>query len=227
MGADLHACAAARARNSPARLTLSKKEELPLCAQCNQRHGTALGYRAYGRHRKVSLMAVQKAIALGRIREAVLPGKKIDVEIADREWKENSSPLPPHNKKSSHEDDSPPPPEDSSAVKFAEARARKETALAEKHETELKKLLGELIPVDDAAQQLAESLEAVSKGVRSLRTRLVRELSAAGVIVKGKEKRSGVIVEEEIDRVLEELQRAGDHLPSDEDASSSSGELEA
>jgi hypothetical protein len=44
--------------------------------------------RAYARYRDVSLFAVQKAIETGRI--SMDPDGRIDSEIADREWEENT-----------------------------------------------------------------------------------------------------------------------------------------
>lgn len=55
-----------------------------------------VGLRAYSRHRGVSLSAVQKAIATGRLDAAVqtLPSGevKLNVEVADAEWEENTDP---------------------------------------------------------------------------------------------------------------------------------------
>src|SRR5215469_4234029 len=47
-----------------------------------------LSLRSYARHRGVALAAVQKAIASGRI--STQPDGRIDSEIADREWQENT-----------------------------------------------------------------------------------------------------------------------------------------
>ena len=44
-----------------------------------------LSRRAYGRHRGVSLAAVQKALRAGRI--TLLPDGTIDPEAADKTWK--------------------------------------------------------------------------------------------------------------------------------------------
>jgi phage terminase Nu1 subunit (DNA packaging protein) len=49
----------------------------------------ATSLRAYARHRGVSLQAVRKAIAGGRLREALTEDRKVaDVALADREWAE-------------------------------------------------------------------------------------------------------------------------------------------
>ena len=52
-----------------------------------------LSQRAYGRHRGVSDKAVRKAIATGRIRDAVLPDGTIDAAMADRLWEQNTDPV--------------------------------------------------------------------------------------------------------------------------------------
>jgi hypothetical protein len=48
--------------------------------------------RAYARHRGVSLRAVQKAIASGRIEKT--PTGQVDTEVADRQWQSRTAPRP-------------------------------------------------------------------------------------------------------------------------------------
>ena len=52
-----------------------------------------MSQRAYARHRGQALSAVQKAIATGRI--SILPDGRIDSDVADREWAENTKARPP------------------------------------------------------------------------------------------------------------------------------------
>lgn len=54
-----------------------------------------VGLRAYARHRDVTLRAVQKAIADGRIERG--PDGKIDQDEADRRWKRTTDPSKPRN----------------------------------------------------------------------------------------------------------------------------------
>lgn len=49
-----------------------------------------MSYRAYARHRNVTLRAVQKAIESGRI--TVTADKKIDSDLADKQWEANTDP---------------------------------------------------------------------------------------------------------------------------------------
>lgn len=168
------------------------------------------GIRAYARYRNVSQAAVQKALHLGRISKDA--DGKIDFEKADRQWEANSDPIPPPNGKSQEE-----PEHDTTAASFAAARARKETALAEKHEAELAVMLGQLISIDDVSRQLEAALDSVSQPLRSIAPRLIRELERAGVIKPNTSARARHVIEIEIDRLMEELQHAGDHLAADED----------
>ena len=48
----------------------------------------AMSQRAYARHRGVAVLAVQKAIQAGRI--STLPDGRIDPEVADQEWVQNT-----------------------------------------------------------------------------------------------------------------------------------------
>jgi hypothetical protein len=52
-----------------------------------------LSMRAYARRRSVALAAVQKAIESGRI--SLQPDGSINPEVADRQWEDNTRPVPP------------------------------------------------------------------------------------------------------------------------------------
>ncbi len=51
-----------------------------------------MGVREYARHRSTGHSTVQKAIDSGRI--STLPNGKIDSDVADREWRENTEVRP-------------------------------------------------------------------------------------------------------------------------------------
>jgi len=85
----------------------------------------------YARHRGVSPRAVRKALQLGRIDRVPGSGRRcIDPESADRQWDERTGP---------RRDD----PEPIRQLSYMEAKARRETALAQMAEIDLAKARGE------------------------------------------------------------------------------------
>lgn len=110
-----------------------------------------LSIRAYAEHRGVSDTAVRKAIKQHRI--SVLRNGKIDPEVADREWENNSNPAYQYTaeeKQNAPQEES--PTETSSrdiGVSFQQSRA-----IREAYEARLKKLdydqkSGKLIPISE------------------------------------------------------------------------------
>lgn len=135
-----------------------------------------MGYRAYARHRGVTLAAVQKAIQTGRIATVMVGNApKIDSDQADRDWLAKTDPAaqsllysagrqsvlgaaavnaqPPEDR----DDDSPgandkPPadPEDQSTAEYRLHRAQRERIRKEREQLELDELKGSLIRLEDA-----------------------------------------------------------------------------
>src|SRR5579859_727743 len=106
-----------------------------------------MSLRAYARHRGVSLRAVQKALASGRINAR--EDGRLDAEVADANWARNTAPRPrpaskPANKPASepaspqsarHHSDPPrreptEPPKLESGLEYSKARAVRESYLA-------------------------------------------------------------------------------------------------
>lgn len=60
---------------------------------------------------------------------------------------------------------------------FSEARARKEWAMAQKHELQLQQMRGDLVPADDVNARIRAALEPVDVALRTAHTRLARDWS--------------------------------------------------
>jgi hypothetical protein len=98
-----------------------------------------MSQRAYARHRNVALRAVQKAIDEGRI--TTLANGRIDPEVADREWAENSRAYPPLNQDV----------DDGGAVggQYKTARAVREQYMARLAKLEYEERVGSLVSKDE------------------------------------------------------------------------------
>lgn len=115
-----------------------------------------ISQRAYARHRKESGLpggshhAVQEAIATGRLaRSVTADGRIADAGLADKEWAAGT------NEK--HRPLSGPTASDD-VPSLAEARARKEAALAKMAEMDLAERQGELVPADNVEAALLSAI---------------------------------------------------------------------
>ncbi|WP_402719127.1 hypothetical protein [Janthinobacterium rivuli] len=156
-----------------------------------------MGYREYARHRGVSLGAVQKALRAGRINANA--DKKIDADVADREWDVNTDAsriavsavevaTPLAQKEISfaapagEEADKPAAEEltgsDKSASEYRENRSKREYYVAAKHQLEYEQLLGQLINVDDAKRIAFTSFRAIRDSVLNVAARIKDQLAA-------------------------------------------------
>jgi hypothetical protein len=127
---------------------------------------TEVSLRAYARHRKVSLRAVQKAIESGRIQKT--PTGQIDVEAADALWASRTAPRPqtaprnkaipvPQTEMSARRDEvlHPGPQESRSelpagnAIDYSRARAVRENYLARLSKIEFEEKSGKLVNRDE------------------------------------------------------------------------------
>ena len=97
----------------------------------------AMSLRAYARHRGVSLPAVQKAIASGRI--TTLPDGQIDPVVADQDWKENT------RYSAAHDDDG----ETFGASQYTKARAVREHYQARLAKIDYEERVGSLVSKDE------------------------------------------------------------------------------
>lgn len=167
-----------------------------------------MGYREFARHRGVSLGAVQKAIASGRIQ--VTEEKKIDAAAADAAWDVNTdhsrvavnmfSPphpvaplaqkifeLPPAADGASR---SVPPDEresgedadlsgtDRTAKEYREHRATRERYQALKQQLEYEQMSGSVISVDDAKRIVYTSFRSLRDAMLNVAPRIKDQLAA-------------------------------------------------
>lgn len=167
-----------------------------------------MSLRAYARRRGVSPEAVSKAVADGRLREAIVRDvrgapKIANIELADREWEANTRPRIDHA-----------PTDDGAADAYHSARARRETAQADMAELELAERRGRLIDAEEARADVIKAFSLV-------KTRLLAVPSRVGQRVPLLADQVVPIVDELIREALEEL-AGGDGSP--DDASDAAGE---
>lgn len=140
--------------------------------------------RGYAKRRGVSVEAVSKAVAAGRLRESIVSvggvPKIADVELADREWEANTrqrvdGPRQPPQAQGRSEADVP---------DYMVSRARRESALADMAEIEVLEKKGALVPVDQARSDVIEIFTVVKTKLLGVPSRLAQQLPhvAAAVV---------------------------------------------
>ena len=155
-----------------------------------------LGLRAYSRHRGVTLRAVQKAVAAGRISAPVddLGRYRIDPVKADQEWSESTHP---------RFDNSP------EAEAYRQARNRRIYFQAKLLELEVIRRSSELVSAELVRRAQQKIYEEISKALRAFPQRIALALG-----VEPDDGRVASILEPEIERIIENL-RLGFGIPLD------------
>ncbi len=161
-----------------------------------------LSIRAYAEHRGVSDTAVRKAIKQGRI--SVLKNGKIDPEVADREWENNSNPAYQY----ANEEKQNTKPEESShetssrdiGVSFQQSRA-----IREAYEARLKKLdydqkSGKLIPISEVQVEAFNAARLVRDRILNVPDKVIPLIAGKTNIFEMKE-----ILKKELIKSLEVL----------------------
>lgn len=161
-----------------------------------------LSIRAYAEHRGVSDTAVRKAIKQGRI--SVLKNGKIDPEVADREWENNSNPAYQYV----NEEKQNTKPEESShetssrdiGVSFQQSRA-----IREAYEARLKKLdydqkSGKLIPISEVQVEAFNAARLVRDRILNVPDKVIPLIAGKTNIFEMKE-----ILKKELIKSLEVL----------------------
>ncbi len=149
-----------------------------------------MSLRAYSRHRGVSLRAVQKAIAAGRIQP--LADGKIDAATADSEWARNTAPRP--QTKSSQAESVRPMPSypaaspandlevasrpEGGAVEYSRARAIREGYLARISKIEFEERSARLVSRDEVAVQAFNKFRTFRDGMLNIPDRIAAVLAA-------------------------------------------------
>lgn len=154
-----------------------------------------MGYREYGRHRGVTLAAVQKAITSGRIRVTEVGGQpKIDSDQADRDWQSLTDPAKQSllyssnavlNDGAAHGQQSVSPdvdldeePIDGHSAAYREHRADRERLRKEREQLELDQLRGRLIGLDDAKRLAFTAFRSLRDAVLNVPARVKDQCAA-------------------------------------------------
>lgn len=160
---------------------------------------TPITLTAYAQRRSVSVKAVSKAVASGRLSKSVVRDKhgmpKIgDVELADREWVENTRMSIGRPPEPTHSPEQRTAPENAESYeqdidewdadreyKAARARreieaARREASLADMAEIEVGERRGELVPVDEARATVIDKFTVVKTRILGVPSRLAQRL---------------------------------------------------
>lgn len=162
-----------------------------------------MSLRAYARRRGVSAEAVSKAIMSGRLQASVVTvggAPKIgDVELADREWEANTQPRADIPRGDPPEDGAAKVPNynESRAIREAHA-ARREGALADLAEIEVREKLEELVPVDEARAYIVDRFAIVKTKILGVPTRVAQRFPHIATELEP-------VVDEFLREVLEEL----------------------
>jgi hypothetical protein len=161
-----------------------------------------MSLRAYARHRGVSLRAVQKALASGRI--SARKDGRLDAEVADANWARNTAPRPlpsstPATKSSGqakaakqappqsshHHAEARPltrepaePPRLESGVEYSKARAVRESYLARMAKIDFEERSAKLVSADEVKVAAFNRFRQFRDGVLNLPDRLAAVLAA-------------------------------------------------
>ena len=145
--------------------------------------------RAYAKHRNVSLKAVQKAVAAGRITKR--SDGLIDPDAADVSWVRNTSPRPeatpkpasasPHHSVQHHPTSAsrePDPIKLESGVEYSRARAVRESYLARLTKIDYEERLGKLISQDEVQVAAFNKFRQFRDRMLNIPDRLASEVAA-------------------------------------------------
>jgi hypothetical protein len=160
-----------------------------------------MSLRAYARHRGVSLRAVQKALASGRI--SARKDGRLDADVADANWERNTAPRPrpssrPASKlakgpvtpaaspqSSHHHAESRPvtrepadPPRLESGLEYSKARAVRESYLARMAKIDFEERSAKLVSADEVKVAAFNRFRQFRDGVLNLPDRLAAVLAA-------------------------------------------------
>lgn len=154
-----------------------------------------LSLRAYAKHRGVTLQAVQKAIATGRIATVTTAGKKgINPDQADRQWDATTDPGMQRGQKQ--------PTETSST--FQQARAMREAYLAKVAKLVYEERIGKLVSAEKVKAEAFEAARMTRDAILNLPNRISHELAS-----ETDPSKIHNLLTIELTKALEELANAG------------------
>src|SRR5579862_9194272 len=162
-----------------------------------------MSLRAYARHRGVSLRAVQKALASGRI--SARKDGRLDADVADSNWERNTAPRPlpsstPASKRASnrvaaaaspqsshHHAEARPgtrepadPPRLESGLEYSRARAVRESYLARMAKIDFEERSAKLVSADEVKVAAFNRFRQFRDGMLNIPDRLAAVLAAEG-----------------------------------------------
>lgn len=136
----------------------------------------------YAKLRNISKQAVSQAIAEGKLPTAAVKkgtGYAIDVDIADREWKENTNPAmgaPHHLVPKGHKTDDENIPTGNESL--AASKAKRESFMAELARLEYEQKAGQLVPIEEVKKEAFRTARIVRDTILNIPDRLAAELAA-------------------------------------------------
>lgn len=136
-----------------------------------------LTFTAYAKRRGVSVVAVSKAVKVGRI-TTILDEKgrrRIDPEVADIQWARNTDPVQAKRAAGQREQASPPAFQDPAT---GSVRDRVETARAELFELELAEKRGMLVSAEEVRRAAFEKARVARDAMLSIPSRLAAVVAA-------------------------------------------------
>ncbi len=174
------------------------------------RNRELVSQREYARRRGISNVSVHEAIQAGRISTV---GGKIDPDVADREWRENTDQSKPRNRitgspKHARVPGEPAEPMDfagpdgsvGTASGYAKARAAREVYQAQLAKLELDRQRGTLVRADEVRLGAFNMARKARDQLIALPERLATVLAAAREPAEVQR-----ILEEEIERICQEI----------------------
>lgn len=158
----------------------------------------------YAKLRGISAAAVSQAITAGKLPTAAVKkgqGYQIDVEVADREWVENTAPgmgSPTHAQPKGFNSGDDVKPIGSETL--AASKAKREAFLAELARLEYEQKAGTLVPIEDVQKEAFRIARIVRDNMLNIADRLAAELAA-----ETNQFRVHTRLTEELRKALEEL----------------------
>jgi hypothetical protein len=152
-----------------------------------------MSLRAYARHRGVSLRAVQKALASGRI--STREDGRLDADVADVNWARNTAPRPqapskptaanpkaPHQSVHHHSDTPRREPTEplrvESGLEYSKARAVRETYMARLAKIDFEERTAKLVSSDEVQVAAFNRFRQFRDGMLNIPDRLAAVLAA-------------------------------------------------
>ncbi len=159
-----------------------------------------LSLRAYAKHRGVTLEAVRKAIAAGRIQtHKDTKGKPgIDPTTADKAWAETTDPSMQRTPAAPSD-----PMTNKTSSNFAAARAMREAYLANLAKLNYEEKIGKLVDGDSVKKAVHEKLRVTRDAILNIPNRIAAQLAS-----ESDPHKIHLMLEAEINRTLEELAHA-------------------